>query len=121
MAGLESQIAGRRRLEGFATSAENPVDRMHRLLEEWVPEGSKVYGPTFPPNSREFIRWRVDFPDGAMARVSFRATDVENAQDAIWETIRDKSLLRGGSGSFRVEPGTVIGNPWEWEVGSGRY
>jgi hypothetical protein len=94
---------------------ENAVDLMQGRLEEWVPEGSKVYGPTFPPGSKDFIRWRVDFPDASVARVSFRMTDIENAQDALWETIREKSLLRGGSGNFRVEPGIVMGDPIEWE------
>lgn len=90
-------------------------DQMHRRLEEWVPEGSKVHGPTYPPGSQDFIRWRVDFPDQGVARISFRTTDVQNAQNALWQTIRNRSLLLGRSGSFRVEPGTVMGDPSEWE------
>ena len=94
------------------------IGLMHRRLEGWVPEGSKIHGPTYrPEESRDFTRWRCDFPDGVVARVSFRSIDLENAQDALWETIQGHSLLQGKSGDFRVEKGgVVLGNPPEWDM-----
>ena len=63
----------------------------------------------------DFIRWRVDFPDGVVARVSFRTEQLVSAPDALWETIRVHSLLQGGSGNYRVEPGGVVrSDPPEW-------
>ena len=92
-----------------------PVEQMHQELQRWVPEGSEVYSAGYlPTDSREFIGWRVDFPDGVVARVSFRAEHVESALDALWDTIQSHSLLQGKSGNYRVEPGVVIPNPAEW-------
>ncbi len=92
------------------------IAETHRGLEEWVPDGSEVSGPTYGPDGHDFIRWRVDFPDGVVARVSFLTEQLVNARDTLWDTIRVHSLLQGGSGNYRVEPGgVVLPNPPEWK------
>ena len=57
------------------------IETMEAWLKEWVPEGSEVRLAGSRDPSRELIGWRIEFPDGVVARVSFSTSDVEHAQD----------------------------------------
>ena len=91
-------------------------EQMHLRLKAWVPHGTEVAMPTHSPEWKTFLRWPMTFPGKSVARVSFRTVEVEQAQDRLWAVIRDKQLLTGKSGTFRVEVnGTITPDPPEWD------
>jgi len=99
------------------TLMEIQIGLMHRRLEGWVPEGSKVRRASLdsPDPSRELIGWRIEFPDGVVSRVSFRTIEVEQAQDDLWTVIQGEPYLQGSPGNMRIMRSGVMGSPPEWD------
>ena len=89
--------------------------KLHRWLAEWIPEGASLYGPTRGPRRpQETWRWRIDFADGGVCRVSFVLSEVESmhGRAGICSSIRKKRLIQGRPDTYRIYAnGGVVPNP----------